>query len=192
MSGIIIYRTATVEDSDAILEIYRPYVESTSITFETAVPTREEFRARVAGILKQYPYVVAEQDGAVVGYSYASPYRPREGFSWTAELSVYVRQDLREHGIGTHLYAALLDFLRLQGYQTAVSVLSWPNPASERLHRHFGFRTAGMQIKCGYKNGQWCDVAILERRLGDYPNPPEKPIPFAQLPEETIARVLKF
>ena len=192
MDKQICYRCAVPEDSDAILEIYRPYVESTAVTFETAVPSREEFRRRVEGILKQYPYLVAEAEGEILGYSYASPYRPRGGFGWTAELSVYVRQDLRKQGIGSHLYAALLDLLRLQGYQNVVSVLSWPNPASEKLHYHFGFRCAGVQLKCGFKNGRWCDVAIFERCLGDYPAPPVPPAPFSALDPEQVKKILGF
>lgn len=192
MSGTIIYRPAVAEDSDGILEIYRPYVEETAVTFETEAPAPEEFRLRVENILTQYPYVVAVQDGEIIGYCYASRYRPRAGYLWTAELSVYVRRDLRRQGIGTRLYAILLDLLRLQGYQNAVSVLSWPNPGSEHLHYHFGFRCAGVQLKCAYKNGRWCDVAIFERRLGDYPEPPAPPVPFRDLPEAEVARILKF
>lgn len=192
MANRIIYRCATVEDSDSILEIYRPYVESTTVTFETVVPSREEFRHRMEGILEKYPYLVAEADGTIVGYSYASAYRPRAGFGWTAELSVYVRQDLRKMGIGSHLFAAMLDFLRLQGYQNAVSVLSWPNLASEKLHYRFGFRCAGVQLKCGFKNGTWCDVAVFERRLGDYAEPPAPPLPFTSLDPEQVKKILSF
>lgn len=192
MSGTIRYRIAVPEDSDAILDIYRPYVESTTVTFEHTVPSPEAFRARVEGILKQYPYLVAEADGQILGYAYASSYRSRYGFTWTPELSVYVRKDLHGQGIGTHLFAALLDLLRLQGYQNVCSVLSWPNPGSEKLHNHFGFRFAGLQKKCGFKLGQWCDVALLERRLGDYPVPPPEPTPFPDLSEEEVERILKF
>ena len=192
MSGAITYRIAVPEDSDAILEIYRPYAESTAVTFETESPTPEAFRKRTEEIMKQYPYLVALQDGTVVGYSYASPYRSRRGYLWTAELSVYVRKDLHGLGIGTHLYAALLDILRLQGYQNAVSVLSQPNPESERLHYHFGFRCVGVQLKCGFKNGRWCDVAVFERPLGDYPESPDTPLPFSKLSKETVDRILHF
>ncbi|MBO5220879.1 MAG: N-acetyltransferase [Clostridia bacterium] len=186
------YRLATPADADEILEIYRPYVESTAVTFETEVPSREAFRARVEHVLEQFPYVVAEADGQIVGYSYASPYRSRAGFRWTVELSVYVRSDLRGQGIGTRLFAALLDFLRMQGYRNAVSVISWPNESSARLHYHFGFRCAGIQLKCGYKNGHWCDVALFERCLGDYPDPPAEPIPFSSLSQEDVERVFKI
>lgn len=192
MSGTVTYRIATPADADSILDIYRPYIESTTVTFETVVPTSAEFRRRVEGTLTQYPYLVAEADGTVLGYAYASSYRSRAGFAWTPELSVYVRQGYQGNGIGTHLYGALLDLLRLQGYQNVCSVLSWPNPGSEKLHNHFGFRFAGLQKKCGFKYGQWCDVAILERRLGDYPEPPPTPIPFPELPREEVARILKF
>lgn len=192
MSGVIRYRIATLNDAEAILEIYAPYVESTAVTFEAEVPSLEEFRGRMQIIQEQYPYLAAEGDGKILGYAYASAYRPRAGFAWTPELSVYVRQGYQGQGIGTHLYAALLDLLRLQGYQNVCSVLSWPNPGSEKLHQHFGFRFAGLQKKCGYKNGEWRDIAILERRLGDYPVPPPHPLRFSQLPAEDVERILKF
>lgn len=192
MQGIITYRIATEEDAEALLEIYRPYVESTAVSFETEVPSPDAFRERIRRIRKQYPFLVAEQDGQAIGYSYASQYRTRAGFLWTAELSVYVRQDLRGNGIGTRLFAAVLDLLRLQGYRNAVSVVSLPNPPSEKLHYHFGFRLAGKQNKCGYKNGRWCDVGIFERPLSDYPDPPEVPIPFTQLQMESVEQILKI
>ncbi len=192
MPEMITYRIATPEDSDAILEIYRPYVESTAVTFETAVPSSGEFYGRMQEILKQYPYLVAEADGEILGYAYASAYRSRAGFLWSPELSVYVRQGDHGNGIGSHLYAALLDILRLQGYQNACSVVSHPNPSSEKLHYRFGFRCVGIQKKCGYKCGRWCDVALFERPLGNYPQPPSEPIPFPDLPLEKIERILKF
>ncbi len=192
MSGLITYRIATLEDGDAILDIYRPYVESTTVTFETTVPTPEEFRRRMEGILLQFPFLVAEAEGRILGYAYASPYRPRAGFAWTPELSVYVWEGCHGNGIGSHLYAALLDLLRIQGYQNVCAIVSWPNPESEKLHGRFGFRLAGLQKKCGFKHGQWCDVAIFERRLGDYPEPPPSPIPFPHLSSEEIQRILKF
>lgn len=192
MSGNITYRVATSSDAEEILEIYRPYIESTAVTFEQEVPSPEAFRDRVEHILTQYPYLVAEQDGRILGYCYASPYRSRAGFRWTAELSVYVRQGCQGNGIGTHLYAALLDLLRVQGYQNACSVVSWPNPGSEHLHGRFGFRFAGVQKKCGFKNGHWCDVAIFERCLGDHPILPQEPIPFPRLSQKEIERILNF
>ena len=192
MPGVIFYRIATPRDSDEILDIYRPYVESTTVTFETVVPTPEEFRRRVENTLEQYPYLVAEEDGKILGYAYASPYRSRAGFNWTPELSVYVRQGYHGNGIGSHLYAALLDLLRLQGYQNVCSVLSYPNPESEKLHHRFAFRTVGIQKKCGFKCGRWCDVAILERPLGDHLTPPQSPTPFPQLSLQDVERILKF
>lgn len=192
MPGTITYRPASVADADDILEIYRPYIESTAVTFETDVPSPDAFRGRVAEILKQYPYLVAEADGRIVGYCYASPYRSRAGFRWTAELSVYVREEYHSLGIGTHLYARLLDLLRIQGYCNVCAVISWPNPGSERLHGHFGFRFAGVQKKCGFKNGHWCDIAVFERCLGDYPVPPKEPVPFSDLPKAEVERILKF
>ncbi len=192
MSYAITYRCATPADSDRILEIYRPYVENTTVTFETQVPSSREFYARVERILQQYPFLVAETNEEIVGYCYASPYRVRAGFSWTAELSVYVHKDFQRDGIGTHLYGAMLDLLRLQGYRNAVSVISHPNPGSEKLHSRFAFRLVGIQQKCGFKLGKWCDVAVFERCLCDYPVPPVSPIPFPSLPIPQVENILKM
>ena len=192
MFGLITYRIATPADAEGILDIYRPYVESTTVTFETQVPTLDEFRQRIETTLEQYPYLVAEGDGKILGYAYASAYRSRAGFQWTPELSVYVRQGYHGNGIGSHLYAGLLDLLRSQGYQNVCSVVSHPNLESEKLHYRFAFRLIGVQRKCGYKCGRWCDIAIFLRPLGDHPTPPPAPIPFPQLPKETVDRILKF
>lgn len=191
MTETILYRLAVPSDSDEILAIYRPYVENTSVTFEHTVPSPEEFRLRVESILARYPYIVAVLGTKIVGYAYASPYRPREGFAWTAELSVYVREDLHNHGIGSHLFGILLDLLRLQGFCNAVSILSKPNEASERLHYSFGFRCAGVQIRCGYKLGAWHDVAIFERCLAEYDVPPAQTIPVSALDPTVVAKILQ-
>lgn len=191
MAQTISYRCATVEDSDAILEIYRHYVEHTAVTFEHTVPTPEAFRLRVQSVLAHYPYIVAVLGTKIVGYAYASPYRPREGFAWTAELSVYVREDLHRHGIGSHLFGILLDLLRLQGFCNVVSVLSKPNEASESLHYRFGFRCAGVQLRCGYKLDAWHDVALFERCLSEYSVPPAPTVPFSSLDAQTVGRILQ-
>lgn len=192
MFSVETYRFATPDDAEILLSIYRPYVESSPVTFEWTVPTAEEFRARVEKISAQYPYLVAERDGEIIGYAYAGPYRSREGFRWTAELSVYVKKGLQGQGVGTHLYARLLDLLRLQGYLNVCAVVSWPNPGSAKLHEHFAFRCGGIQKKCGFKDGHWCDVAIFERPLADYPVPPAEPIPITRLPDDAVARIMNF
>ena len=103
-TGKITIRTATPEDARALVAIYAPYVLETGITFEYDVPTEEEFRRRIEGVLRRYPYLVAEREGELLGYSYANPLGERAAFSRAAETVLYVRRDARGLGIGTSLY----------------------------------------------------------------------------------------
>ena len=105
---VIALRFARPEDAPALLEIYRPYVEETSITFETQVPSEAEFCRRITEISSQFPYLVAEESGVLLGYAYAHPFHERAAYSWTVESSIYVSQAHRGRHIGTMLYRALL------------------------------------------------------------------------------------
>ena len=91
-------RSASPDDAAALLEIYRPYVEETAVTFDYEAPSPEEFRARIAGLLEKYPYLVAEEDGVPVAYAYAGPLSRRAAYQWSAETSIYVRHDFRRKG----------------------------------------------------------------------------------------------
>ena len=103
MSECVI-RTARPEDAEALLEIYAPYVLQTAVTFEYDVPSVEEFTARIEQTLKRYPYLVAEVDGAVAGYAYASPFHARAAYGWDTELSIYLQPGLQRHRLGSRLY----------------------------------------------------------------------------------------
>ena len=120
-------RTASPSDAPALLSIYAPYVENTAITFEYTVPTPEDFRERIARTLDRYPYLVAQLNGTVMGYAYASAFHPRAAYDWSAEVSIYVSEDARGSGIGTRLYAALEDILK---QQNIVNALPSPTPAA--------------------------------------------------------------
>lgn len=97
-------RTATVADAEKILAIYSPYVENTAISFEYVPPSIEEFRERIRKTLEKFPYLVAVCNNEIVGYAYAGGFHPRAAFLHSAELSVYLRQDMRGKGIGRKLY----------------------------------------------------------------------------------------
>ncbi|MBQ5676713.1 MAG: N-acetyltransferase, partial [Lachnospiraceae bacterium] len=103
----MIIRNASVDDAEALLNIYAYYVKNTAITFEYEVPSLEEFKERITNTLKKYPYLVAEKEDKIVGYAYAGSFHTREAYQHAAELSVYVRQDWRGHGIGSSLYREL-------------------------------------------------------------------------------------
>lgn len=96
----ITIRPVSTADSQALLDIYRPYVEHTAITFEYEVPTAEEFTRRIRHTLKRYPYLAAEKDGQLLGYAYAGPFHERAAYDWCAEVSIYIRTDARGTGIG--------------------------------------------------------------------------------------------
>ena len=93
-------RMAGLEDAAALLAIYAPYVRETAITFEYDVPSEKEFAGRIAHTLEKFPYLVAENDGEIVGYAYAGAFHPRAAYQWCAEMSVYVKRDARRMGVG--------------------------------------------------------------------------------------------
>ena len=183
-------RYAVEQDAPALLEIYRPYVETTSITFETEVPTVEEFAGRIRDTLTKFPYLVVEEDGEILGYAYAHPFHERAAYGWTVESSVYVRQDVRHGHIGTLLYEALLERLERQGVCNVCAVVTVPNEPSMAFHARLGFRTAGILPDFGYKMGQWHGVAYLYRRLGPSGEAPKPLLPLSELPPELRSPVI--
>lgn len=122
-------RLAKPQDAPHLLAIYRPYVQKTAITFETEVPSLQEFEQRILTTLQTHPYLVAEQEGKVLGYAYAHPYYGRAAYQWTAEVSIYVAENARTKGIGTILYDKLEALLAKQGMVNLLACLAYPNPA---------------------------------------------------------------
>ena len=116
-------RIATVRDSAALLDIYAPYVENTAITFEYTVPSVREFEHRISNTLRTYPYLVAEMDNEIVGYTYASPFRERCAYQWAVEVSIYVKKSAKKMGIGNKLYQTLEIILSLQNITICMPVL---------------------------------------------------------------------
>ena len=147
-----VIRLATSADSDAILSIYAPYID-TSITFEEEVPAREAFQARTDGVLAAHPYLVAELDGTVVGYAYAHELRERGAYRWNSELSVYLSPTAQGHGLGAVLYRTLIDLCAAQGIKAVYGIVTSPNEPSRRLHENLGFEVMGHQRHAGSKAG---------------------------------------
>lgn len=158
-------RLAKPSDARSLLDIYAPYVENTAITFEYEVPTIENFANRIEKTLEKYPYLVAEEDGVVVGYAYASTYYARAAYDQAVELSVYVSQDARGKGVGSKLYDALEDLLDQMGYVHFLACISLPNEASLALHRKRGYQQVAHFPKIGYKFNRWHDIVWLQKSL---------------------------
>jgi len=163
----LIIRDAQLDDAQALLDIYAPYVQTTWVTFETKTPALPEFRGRIEQyrFTLGFPYKVAELDGGIAGYAYAHPYHQREAYRFTAETSVYIKQDLRRGGIGTELYKAVLEDLRRGGFHAVIAILGYPNEASKQFHEKLGFREIGCLHEVGYKFDRWLDVGYLEKIL---------------------------
>ncbi|MBN1892447.1 MAG: N-acetyltransferase [Clostridiales bacterium] len=169
-----IIRPVKQTDAADILAIYAPYVTDTVISFETKVPTIEEFSKRIETIQNDYPYLVCEVDGKVVGYAYASKHRERAAYRYSVEVSVYVALDYHHKGIGKALYKRLFAALDACNYYSAYAGITLPNDKSIGLHKSFGFVEVGIYHNIGYKDGKWLDVIWLEKPLKDYGIPPGK------------------
>lgn len=183
-------RMAGPGDGEALLSIYRPYIKTT-VTFEYECPGLEEFQERIAHTLAAYPYLLAEEKGEVLGYAYGHRLAQRAAYDWSAELSIYLKENVRYGGLGAQLYGALMELLALQGVRTAFALVTDPNPASQRFHEKMGFHLSGIQHNAGYKNGHWLGVAIYERPVGHYTAQPGPVIPVWQLPQDQICQVLE-
>lgn len=170
-------RLASTDDADGIRAVYAPFVD-TPVTFEEEVPSCEAYRERIAEICEKYPCLVAEEDGRVVGFAYAHELRERIAFQWNAELSVYLAPAAQGRGAGSRLYAALIELLRLTGIKAVYGVVTSPNPASERLHRAFGFALMGVQPHAGFTCGAWHNVAWYVREIAPFEDEPAPPVPF--------------
>lgn len=167
-------RMATPADAPGIQRIYAPYVEETAVSFATTVPSVATLETKLSKTLEQFPWLVCERDGGVAGYAYAGPFRERDAYRWSTELSVYVDAPAQGEGVGRRLYEALLALLTAQGYANAYGVITLPNPPSVALHEALGFERVGVFDDVGYKNGDWHDVGWWRLRLPEAaaPDPP--------------------
>lgn len=172
-------RIATKEDARELLEIYAPYVEKTAITFEYDVPTVQEFEERIERVLEKYPYLVAEREGKIVGYAYASSFHSRAAYGWAVETTVYVHKEQKKNGIGKELYEALEKCLAMQNILNLNACIAYTekkNPYltknSVQFHEHLGYRFVGEFYKCGYKFGRWYNMVWMEKHIGEHPDVP--------------------
>jgi phosphinothricin acetyltransferase len=177
-------------DSERILEIYRPYIEKTAISFELEVPSQEEFRERVRDITQEYPYLVYLQDGSIAAFAYAHKHMERAAYQWNATLSVYVDGAYQRQGIGKQLYACLMEMLMLQNIHNVYGIVKTPNPNSERLHESFGFQRIGIFHQSGYKFDAWHDVTWFEKSLCTHAPSPQPFVPIEEVDPQAIDVVL--
>jgi L-amino acid N-acyltransferase YncA len=189
-------RFASVDDTELLLEIYRPYIENTFVTLEYDVPSKFEFENRIREYSSEFPYLICEIDGKVAGYAYAHRYKQRFGYRFCAELSIYLAPDICGRGLGRRLYGALIELLYEMGYKGLYGVVVDPNPASFALHKAFGFIETGREHLAGYKFGKWYDVVLFEKLIAPHESCPnaekwrENPMPIGSIDPTIVKNIL--
>lgn len=158
-------RPATPLDAADICRIYNPYVTNTAVTFEEKPVAEENMRARIAEHGTAMPWLVLEDQGVVAGYAYASGWRPRSAYRFSAESTVYVDGTRHHRGFGRQLYTELIRQLRERGMHCVIGGIALPNAASVGLHESLGFQKVAHFAEVGFKLGRWIDVGYWELKL---------------------------
>ena len=174
-------RFAVAEDLPAMLAIYGPYVEETCVSFEYEAPTLEAFSQRFAAITQQFPWLVWEEEGKLLGYAYASAPFERDAYRWCAEPSIYLAPSAHRRGIGRALYAALEAILEMQGYRLLYAIITADNAVSLAFHEKLGYRHLATFPGCGYKHGACLGVVWMEKSLPFVDYPRDFPAPASKI-----------
>jgi len=164
----LLIRAATAADIPAITAIYDHAVRHGTASFELEPPDAAEMaRRRQTLVDGGFPYLVAEADGALAGYAYAGPYRPRPAYRWSVEDSVYVAPAMHRRGIGATLLRGLIAEAEQRGFRQMIAVIGdSAQTSSIELHRAAGFRMIGAIENVGFKFDRWLDTVLMQRGLG--------------------------
>lgn len=189
-------RLAKPDDAEKLLEIYAPFVISndralSDVSFEYEVPSIEEFAERIKNISADYPYIVCEYDGRLLGYVYAHPYIQRAAYQWGAEVTIYLAPEGQGRGLGKVMYAALEALLRLQGIVVTYACITASNEHSVKMHEACGYKIIGTFNNTGFKHGHWLDMVWMENVIAEYPEKPELIKKIGGLQPEVVAAILK-
>ncbi len=181
-------RIATIYDARALASIYKPYVEKTAVSFEYVAPDVDEFRARISAKLREYPFIVAEFSGEIIGYTYASEFLPRPAYKHSVETTLYVKQGFHCKGVGKKLYTALEELLKLQNVislNACIAFADFPddtlNNNSMMFHSKMGYRYVGRFNASGYKFDRFYDMIWMEKLLVEPQAPFDDFIPFSEI-----------
>jgi L-amino acid N-acyltransferase YncA len=166
-------RLASEADAESIVAIYRRYVERTHFTFEEVPPDAADIAERLGKPI--HPWLVAEDDGKIVGYASTSPMRDRAAYRWSVETGIYLAPEAQGRGLGRRLLSAHLELLERQGFVTIVAGIALPNDASVALHEKLGFTLSGIERGVGFKRGRWVDVGRWQRDLAPRTAEPVEP-----------------
>ncbi len=176
-------RLATANDAQGIADIYAPIVRETHLSAEFDAPSTGEMRKRIAATLTTHPWLIAENEGVIGGYAYATQFRSRPAYQWCAEVSVYIHADCRRQGLALMLYRDLLDRIRDQGFRHAIAVIALPNPGSVALHEKIGFVPVGVLPGICHKLDRWYDIGWWRLAL-EPRNQSSPPRPICKIPQK--------
>lgn len=158
-------RPFNIKDTQALLDIYNYYVLNTAVTFDVEPLLLQAFKDKLIHIQTDYPLIVYEEVGEILGYAYGSRFRPKPAYNFVVESTVYVKHDAHGKQIGTKLYDELLRLLKQTNLHTVLGVLTIPNEASIKLHEKFGFKQVAHLKEVGLKFGKWQDVGIWQLKF---------------------------
>jgi phosphinothricin acetyltransferase len=155
-------RRVKPEDAAQIAEVYNYYIKNTHHTFETEALSGAEMQRRIVETSEKYPYLVFEENGEILGYAYAAQFKLRQAYAYSAEVSIYVKNDAKQRKIGTQLYVRLFDELAESDVHAILAGIALPNDASIVFHERLGFEKVAHFREIGYKLGRWIDVGYWE------------------------------
>jgi phosphinothricin acetyltransferase len=158
----VVIRPARTEDAAGIIDIYNYYVKNTHHTFETEPIDVAEMESRIKEYGEEFPFLVAEEEGTIHGYAYATHFRTKHAYDYSAEVLIYVRNESKEKKIGTRLYVRLFDQLAETNIHAIVASIALPNDPSILFHERLGFEKVAHFKEVGYKLGRWVDVGYWE------------------------------
>ena len=155
-------RNVQIEDAQELLDIYNYYVVNTVITFDLEALSLDAFKEKITTVSDDYPFIVYEENGEILGYAYGSKFRPKPAYNNTAESTVYLKHGAQGKQIGSKLYNELLFLLKQKNVHVVLGVLTLPNEASVKLHEKFGFKEVAHLKEVGLKFGKWQDVGFWQ------------------------------
>lgn len=172
--GELTIRRTGLDDAVAIAALYAPFVATSQATFEEVPPDAAEVARRISGGEIDYPWLVAEEDGRLLGYASSGCFRQPSAYRWAVETGVYIAESAQRRGVARALMAGLIDALVEAGFVTAIASVSLPNAASAGLHEALGYTLAGRIRAPGYKLGAWVDIEYWQRHLAERVVPPRE------------------
>ena len=163
---MVVVRKATVEDLFSITEIYNHAIRTLTATFDVEEKTMEDRREWFDSHQDpNFPLLVVEEGGEILGWGCISPFRPRAAYRFTGETSIYIRDDAHGQGLGSRIMEGLMELASESDLHTLTAVIANGNEASIKLHNKFGFEVVGQLKQVGYKFDDWIDVVLMQKML---------------------------